>query len=802
MLATFSGRKFESTAGSGRSEINDGKTSLTLALTCAAQTWPADVKAGTTTVSAMTVVATGDGAVTVTLSGTFNGIAVVATMTADEAGGLTAAVRSQQHGAFEVGALAGQLARDDLWQEVASGLTELDVALGRITGFDYYLDRTPAAEPVTYTVTSDAVAAELKVKDLTLDIELWLREKYITGSLHKDTPKDTIDVLALLGSCGIPVPHVPTGLSVRELDFTAGLGGVYQVAMTLTGDWLLGPFKLEDLSVEVCYSTVEKFVARFAGTVKVGSSIAIEISAAMAAGDEGGWTFAGGILASDAITVRALTDGLGLTAVPEAVKSLELTSLWLSHTTGTDQFDFACHGDLEIADGVKASISVSITRDGNDTRYAGTLDIAGFDFEVVFDKDRSGTDVFAATFSGGQEGIEIVLQDLVAHLSADLAADVPDSLRLSLKDAKFVRVKPANGPARFCLGVDLSADIDLSQLPLVGGFLSTVGTLGVRNLQILYSSGDFAPQAVSVVNGLLPEVVPLPAAGLKSGVAALAELKVGSESTPIALGVPSASAPTSLGSGQPSTSAVPGSGTSTPPDGKSRVPASTVQWITVQKKLGVVQINRVGVSYRHNVLFFALDVSVALGPLSMSLDGLAVGSPLDRFEPTFNLDGFGIGYSAPPVVIAGALLHLPEDQLGPDVAFQYDGAATIALPNFSLGAVGSYAQLKSGEPSLFVFAQLEGPLLELPPILVTGLMAGFGFNRELTLPSPTEVTGYPLLVLNKQGPDSEDAKPTHVLDVLEGRLAAVPGAGRGSGSPRGRARTGWPWGWSSAWPRS
>ncbi|MGW4792093.1 DUF6603 domain-containing protein [Nonomuraea sp. NPDC004297] len=777
MLATFSGRKFESTAVSGGPEINDGRTSLTLALTCAAQTWPADMKAGTIVVSAMTVVAAGNGAVTVTLTGTFNGIAVVVTMTADAAGELTAVVRSQQHGAFEVEALAGQLAEGDLWQEVASGLTELDVVLGQITGFDYHLDRTPAAEPVTYTVTSVALAAELKVKDLALDIELWLREKYITGSLHRDTPKDTIDVLALLGSCGIPVPHVPTGLGVRELDFTAGLGGVYQVAMTLTGDWLLGPFKLEDLSVEVSYSTVDKFAARFAGTVQAGSSIAIEISAAMAAGDEGGWTFTGGILANDALTVRALTDDLGLTAVPDAVQSLELTSLWLSHTTGTDQFDFACHGDLEITDGVKASIGVSITRDGNDTRYSGTLDIAGFDFAVVFDKDSSGTGVFAATFSGGRDGVEIVLRDWVAHLSADLAADVPDSLRVGLKDAKFVRVKPASGPARFCLGVDLSADIDLAQLPLVGGFLSSVGTLGVQNLQVLYSSGDIAPEAVGVVNGLLGGLAPLPAAGLKAGVAALAELKVGSETTPVALGVPSGNAPASPGGGQANTPAVPGAGTPSPRNAAnpSGAPASSVHWISVQKKLGIVQINRVGVMYQHNVLLFALDAAVALGPLSLSFDGLAVGSPLNRFEPTFNLSGLGIGYSAPPVVIAGALLHLPEDQLAPGVAFQYDGAATIALPEYSLAAVGSYAQLTDGEPSLFVFAQLEGPLLELPPILVTGLMAGFGFNRELKLPSPTEVTGYPLLVLNKQGPESEDAKPSHVLDVLEGRLPAVPG---------------------------
>ncbi|MGW4797781.1 DUF6603 domain-containing protein, partial [Nonomuraea sp. NPDC004297] len=242
------------------------------------------------------------------------------------------------------------------------------------------------------------------------------------------------------------------------------------------------------------------------------------------------------------------------------------------------------------------------------------------------------------------------------------------------------------------------------------------------------------------------------------------------QSTPIALGVPATNAPAPSGGGQSRAPATQGSGSA--PSGKA---GSTGQWITVQKKLGVVQINRVGVIYQHNVLLFALDAGVTLGPLSMTFDGLAVGSPLNKFEPTFNLDGLGISYDAPPVRISAALLHLPDDLLAPGVAFQYDGTATIALPDFSLAAIGSYAQLTSGEPSLFVFAQLEGPLLELPPVLINGLMAGFGFNRELAMPSAAEVTGYPLLVLNKQGPDANQDKPSYVLDVLEGREPAVPG---------------------------
>ncbi|MFF4615176.1 DUF6603 domain-containing protein [Nonomuraea jabiensis] len=779
MLGTFPNGACHGGVGSGQPQLDTGRTTLTLSLTCASFAWPAGASA-TVAATGVTVSVTSQGVVTLVLSGTFDKVEVTSTVTAARSAQLTAAVRPTRPGAFAA-ALEdlGERFGGDVWPSARDGLREFGFNLGDVAGFDYRLTRGQGAGPAGgYKVTSVAVVADLDIKALPLQVAVWLPDLRVTGRMRGDKP---LGVGPLLESFGVPAGEVPAELAIGDLSFAAALGDAYIVRMQVTGLWPIGPFTTSSLSLDLSYDQGE-FVAAVAGTMAIGSSLSIDVFAAKSGGARGGWAFRGGLVADGELGMAEVVAALGLTDVPEPVKSLELTSLWFSHTTGAGNgvYDVMLQGDMMIADGVRASLGVTATRDGSGTRYAGTLDIDDFVFEVVFDEDRSGIDVFAATVHGPEGGIEIVLRDWVAHLSADLAADVPDSLRIGLKDAKFVRVKPANGPARFCVGIDLSADIDLAQLPLVGGFLSQVGTLSVENLQVLYSSGDIAPEAVGVVNGLLGGLVPLPAAGLKAGVAALAELKVGSETTAVALGVPSANTPASPAGGQANAAAVPDTGTPSSQNaadssGAPSSQASNVHWISVQKKLGIVQINRIGVMYQHNVLLFALDAAVALGPLSLSFDGLAVGSPLNKFDPTFNLSGLGIGYSAAPVVIAGALLHLPQDRLAPDVAFQYDGAATIALPNFSMAAVGSYAQLKDGEPSLFVFAQLEGPLLELPPILVTGLMAGFGFNRTLALPSAAEVSGFPLLVLNKQGPDSEEAKPSNVLDVLEGSKPAVPG---------------------------
>ncbi|MGY1947026.1 hypothetical protein [Nocardia asiatica] len=108
-------------------------------------------------------------------------------------------------------------------------------------------------------VTSAAVAAAFTLEDLALDLELWLPGLYLIGGLHEHTP---IGVTELLGSFGLPIIHVPTDLTVAELDFAAGLGDTYRITTTLTGDWSIGHFTLKDVSATIACNTYEKFVHR------------------------------------------------------------------------------------------------------------------------------------------------------------------------------------------------------------------------------------------------------------------------------------------------------------------------------------------------------------------------------------------------------------------------------------------------------------------------------------------------------------------------------------------------------------
>ncbi|MEU9337176.1 histidine phosphotransferase family protein [Streptomyces sp. NPDC048290] len=90
MLGTFPDGFCQGTADSGVPQIDAGRTTLTLTLTCATTAWPAG---GKVTVGA-------EGSVGLVLSGAFDSVDVVATLGEGYDGRLTAAVRPRRADAF------------------------------------------------------------------------------------------------------------------------------------------------------------------------------------------------------------------------------------------------------------------------------------------------------------------------------------------------------------------------------------------------------------------------------------------------------------------------------------------------------------------------------------------------------------------------------------------------------------------------------------------------------------------------------------------------------------------------------
>jgi hypothetical protein len=202
-------------------------------------------------------------------------------------------------------------------------------------------------------------------------------------------------------------------------------------------------------------------------------------------------------------------------------------------------------------------------------------------------------------------------------------------------------------------------------------------------------------------------------------------------------------------------------------------------WIPVQRAFGPLQCRRIGIEWPKDnpnlVLDFLFDGGVKLAALTVDLEGLSLGIPLKTpgqiSNYTLDLQGMGLAYASGPLTISGGFLK--ESDKTP---VEYDGAALIQAADWSIAAFGSYASL-GGQPSLFIFAQLGGELGGPPFFFVTGLCAGFGYNRSLRIPAQNEVPQFPLLagIADPTQVGGANATPAQALAALDDWIAPAQG---------------------------
>jgi hypothetical protein len=178
--------------------------------------------------------------------------------------------------------------------------------------------------------------------------------------------------------------------------------------------------------------------------------------------------------------------------------------------------------------------------------------------------------------------------------------------------------------------------------------------------------------------------------------------------------------------------------------GATPPPGPPTAWLKPQRSFGPVTVERVGASYAEGHLWLLLDGGVASGGLSLGLEGLGVGFPLSAdgpWTPKMKLRGIGVGYSAPPLELAGALLFVEPKK---PVEFEVAGLLAAGGGEFTLSAAGAYAETEDGV-GMFVLGALDGELGGPPPVFVTGIAGGFGYQSTVRLPRQDEVGSFPLV---------------------------------------------------------
>ncbi len=545
----------------------------------------------------------------------------------------------------------------------------------------------------------------------------------IHGGMKDGTTLHLDELLRLILGSGVQVP----ALEMKNLAFRLD-AGEYRFESELDGLWSIdNVLAIDQVELGLEHRNNQTQV-QLRGQFQL-AGVDLFIAAAYTGGE--GWLFEGGTHPNQDVSIGTLITDLarffGSTTLPPALTGLTLQNISVSFNTQTKDFTFTCETRFPLGDDeLDLAIHIDIKHQGSETftkTFTGKLTVDGRVFDVVFAADGSATMFLAAYHKDNGDTIDI--KDLMATVSRDVANALPSGLSITLNDALLAYRK--TGTAKFLFGLEMGAGINLSNLPLVGRVFPPEETIKLI-FQLLVASAALPGPEVTAINGLIPNgVTKLPTGALGAGLTLSTPMQFGNTNAELSL--PVQVADTASNPSQP----LEATGQNT-----------DVKWFTLQKTFGPVHFNRVGAAYRDGELWFLLDASFATAGLTLSLDGLAVSSPLNAFSPQFHLEGLGIDYQNGPLEIGGAFLRTTITPEQGEPYDEYDGKAVIKTSEFSLSAIGSYAYL-NGHPSLFIYGVLDYPLGGPSFFFVTGLAAGFGYNRALNIPPLAQLTSFPLV---------------------------------------------------------
>lgn len=601
-----------------------------------------------------------------------------------------------------------------------------------------------------YTTEKDAETQQIRGWSFTADMD---------GSVS--LTELLTDALSL---SGIDLPEVlPINVSVNDVSFKSIpsrkyywlKGAVHLDTLALTNQWSLAlDAVLEVTRPEVSRSAPAQHIQysvdataelELTKNAEMGEKITLEMTARTLADTEG-WFLSGKMSENDSISLDQLVADPNINSdSPALLEGVEVNGLSATLNTATKDFSFSLDMAFRMMNkSVDLHADLNITHDLEETpstHFAGQLNLGNGEelraFDLNFD-EKEGQSWMVGAYAN-KKGDTVSISQLIGKV---IGINIPDFWSVTLQDALIAY----RGVAQKMLFVThVGNGIDLSNLPLIGRLFQGDQELTL-NYQITAASSLFDQSDWPFVNPLLPaDVKPFEeTTSIPKGLDVIATLNVSGSVKQLQLPITTEESNDSL-------SVDLGTLASTSPVRfeKSHTADESVRWFKVQKNIGPVHIDRIGIKYDSETeepeLKFVLDASLNAKGLTIELEGLSVSSPLTRLDPSFNLDGLAVDFKNKLIEIGAALLRdTIEDKETGLVYDEYNGAAILRFKTLSIGAIGSYAYVE-GHPSMFIYAALNIPLGGPAFFFVTGLSAGFGYNRKLIIPPVNKVLEFPLV---------------------------------------------------------
>ncbi|HKE57105.1 MAG TPA: DUF6603 domain-containing protein, partial [Pyrinomonadaceae bacterium] len=463
--------------------------------------------------------------------------------------------------------------------------------------------------------------------------------------------------------------------------------------------------------------------------------------------------------------------------LPESLTSLKIVELGGYYDSSQGNYGFTVYLNFGNNDeNAKVYVQVDLKKqlDGKlekDVRgqlvfNQNTKDELTFELDLV--STAQSTD-FVAVYESS-DSTPLSLESLIKAITKD-GGDIPAGLSIDIRNALFSH-HAAGQVSKSIFAIDMDAGINLSSLgnlPVVGAELSAAKTLTMA-FQIVYATDGYTVDELKQLNTTLPQNAtfkfPETAAITAKSPEVNAQIRMGAgESLNMSLPVGLNKDNGQLQPGKPGPHLMNARAAET--DG--------IQWFDIKKDFGPLNLSRIGfkLSTTGGVsLTGYLDGGLSLMGLSVELLGLSVSTTLtgtNKFKPVFDLNGLGIDFKEGPLEIGGALYKLTDN----DVT-EFDGMAIIRTENLQLSAIGSFAELAGGDKSLFIYAVLNYPIGGPAFFFVTGLAAGFGYNRRLLIPDVGQLKQFPLIA---EAMAAQPAPPTtdmaQMKDFISGKMSGM-----------------------------
>lgn len=426
--------------------------------------------------------------------------------------------------------------------------------------------------------------------------------------------------------------------------------------------------------------------------------------------------------------------------IPEILNSVAFNRFAVSYGTGgvnasefTIEFDCKININAREFD-AKIAIDYKNTKGETSFSFGGTLKTGEHSFGLQFRKIENAWYLYANYLKSGETKIEL-RKIAEKFFEKETVAKMPD-LSFTLHEFKaFLLYKKESDKSGLCFGMGAGLDLNLKDLPMAGPIISQDNAFAFKEVLAIYASGSFDKSEFAAFKGLPP-------IDIVSGFNISTQLQINGVGEYYALNNGQdgehKELPKKEEEKEESLAKV------TPLDGGIIAKA---KWKKLDKKIGPVTIQRLGFAYEDSKVVLLLDASMEMTGMGLQLMGFGLGFKLQwpPDMPDFYLEGIGLSYKSPPIEISGAFLHATALYEGKTIDV-YNGGAIIKISRFTISAIGSYAKVND-DASLFIYGVFDGPIGGPAFFFVTGIAAGFGYNRKVNVPSIDEVALFPLVAL-------------------------------------------------------